>query len=202
MYIINMIHENKKYNDPCVEINWNNPKIKFCKSILDLLTDKDRLFLQSYYWDGLTETQIAPLLGYEVHSTVAKYRDRVFSKVRMFSDLRLSYTPPCIKSTERHTLKGLQNPRLINKITEDYEVRAILKPQVVSLIDYISMKEMECKTCSISKSCAKKIERKHTASINSGFIESENEVPTINNLKKIQKTLSYLLDWKVYHECS
>ncbi len=196
-----MIHENKKYDEPCVEINWDNPKIKFCKSILDLLTDKDRLFLQSYYWDGLTEMQISSMLGCN-QATVNRFRDRVFSKIRLFSDLRLLYNPPCIKSTERHTLEGLQNPRLINKITEDYEVRVILKPQVVSLIDHISMKEMECKTCSISKSCAKKIERKHTASINSDFIEPGEDLPTINNLKKIQKTLSYLLDWKVYHECS
>jgi hypothetical protein len=209
-----MIYANKDYQEPFPALNWkNNPQINFCNSIIEDLTEKEQKFLHYYYWLGYTEKKIAGKLDYQSQQAISVFRDRVFAKMRMLADLKQIYIPKCFSITLKNQYPGfyksflqLLNPKYINKITEDGSVKLMMETVINFLLNYLD--SLECvNNCIYRFDCSRVRSRNKSLmkTINPKFIQEMNTSSITCglhefNLQLIKKILTFLLNWRVYHE--
>lgn len=193
-----MYYNNKNYEKTWQDISWDSDFNNHCQKILKHLAKKDLLFLQSYYWLGLTEEKIAPLLGFSSKSSVSEFKNRVFAKIRMYTYLSFVKLPNCLqKDIKKNNLeiydlfKKISLENNIKKL-ENAGLQKLISESIKNLINYFQNKLITCNSC--NKNCIK---------TNNNFLLKILNISDNSILTHIQiqiKLLKYLIDWREFDE--
>jgi len=187
--------ENRENEFCWKEIDWSNPLISCCETLIKNLPTKDLTYLYSYFWQGCTEKEIAPLLGLSGKSHVQYFKRKVFARIRMYADLKLSFVPVCMKNRfEQHPY--FRKSAAINEVSESYLLKDTIKLTINSMIEDIEENRTFCGWCPDRHICQRRLN-----ACPKTLRKLQKEDYTLEkNLATLKKLLKYLLDWRVYDD--
>lgn len=203
------IYNNTPLEPAFKEINWDSKFISLCESIIKELPEKDKIFLDLYYWKGKTEKEISRIFDYSREQSVCELRDRIFARARMYATKQVIFTPPCMSrnlAAENHTLQlfsvKLRKTNTINRISEEAPFKYAVQDFIVELIKYVTEKKSGCKFCEHRKNCENRLQEHRKKYITLLKILDLQDIILEKNLENQIKLYKYLLSWKEFKNAS
>ena len=180
--------------------------ITFCRKILGDLSDRDRMLIDLYFRQGLTEEEIAPKVGFSGQTGVSDFKKRVFAKIKMFAEASFTFVPSCVMESlnKKDPTLGdfflkLSKPSYINKIMDDQGLKALVFSFLHSIDKVLQQCAFACSAdCKQNKKCKKAIQQKrdnHVFKKLFGLSEGDLLKENFNSIIKIHQ---YLLQWRTF----
>lgn len=190
-------------------INWDSKYISLCEEIIKELPEKDKIFLDLYYWKGKTEKAISKIFNYTRTQSICDFKEKVFARMRMFATKKVMFNPPCMLrdlAEKNATLQlfsvKLRRTNTINRITEEAPFKYAVQDFIIELIKYTKEKKSGCKYCEHRKNCERRLQehqKKHTTLLK---VLDLQDIVLEKNLENQIKLYKYLLSWKEFKNAS